>query len=193
MTSTSKLLSAIESIDAANREDPNQLDGMPLAFWQGVLADAYVGRLESLPSDALRLAARAHHLRRWIVPRSSYPDGRSGYLRWRRDQKVRHASDLRAIISEAGMGPSVADRASAIITKTHLGSDPEVQTFEDAVALTFLETQLGSMAERLADDNKMVDIIAKTLIKMSAAGRELAATIDLPPRLAVLVAAATNS
>ena len=38
--------------------------------------------------ETLLLAARAHHLRRWELPRDSYPVGRAGYLRWRRDQKA---------------------------------------------------------------------------------------------------------
>ena len=52
-----------------------------------------VGRLTQLAdpaaTEAQVLAARAHHLRRWVVPRTSYPEGRAGYLRWRTDQKRR--------------------------------------------------------------------------------------------------------
>ena len=80
---------ARSAIDAANRADPHQHDGAPLAELQGRLAEAWVTRLDPDASTALRLAARAHHLRRWVVPRASYPHGRAGYLRWRRDQKQR--------------------------------------------------------------------------------------------------------
>ena len=73
-------------------------------------------------------------------------------------------------------------RASQIVAKQGLGSDPEVQTFEDAVSLTFLETELNSVLDRLDDDTKAADIVAKTLAKMSPAGRDqavaVAATLD---------------
>ncbi len=165
------------AIDAANAADPRSHDSEPLALAQGRRAEEWVVRLDPEASDALRLAARAHHLRRWALPRSDYPEGRAGYLRWRRAQRERHARDLAAILDEARVDGSVAARATRIVTKRGLGSDPEVQTFEDAVSLTFLETELRSVLDRLDDDAKAADIVAKTLAKMSAAGRGQAAQV----------------
>jgi len=139
----------------------------------------------------LRLAARAHHLRRWVLPRASYPEGRAGYLRWRRDQKQRHASELREILEQAGVDSNVVERAAAIVAKVGLGTDPEVQVFEDAVCLTFLETQLDETADRL-DPDLMVDVIAKTLTKMSEPGKAAALTIELDERGRRLLARAAE-
>ena len=163
-------------IDAANAADPRSHDGMPLALVQGRRAEEWVVRLDPGASDALRLAARAHHLRRWAVPRSDYPAGRTGYLQWRRSQGDRHAQDLAAILDRAGVESSVSARAAEIVAKRGLGSDLEVQTFEDAVSLTFLETELRPLADRLDDDAKVAGIVAKTLAKMSATGRDRAAS-----------------
>jgi hypothetical protein len=178
---------AVEAIDAINRDDPNDFDGQPLALAQGRLAHDWVLRLEPDASDALQFAARAHHLRRWVVPRSSYPDGRPGYLTWRRDQKIRHATELREVLERAGIEAATADRACVVVAKTGLGSDPEVQTFEDAVCLTFLQTQLTSTIDKVQDDDHMVEVIAKTLRKMSDAGKAAALTIELGERGATLV------
>ncbi len=180
---------AIELIDSANADDPNDRDGEPLAQAQGRIAHSWVLALDPAASEALQLAARAHHLRRWVVPRSSYPDGRPGYLRWRRDQKTRHAAELGEILRSAGVAPAVVDRATEIVAKVGLGSDPEVQTFEDAVCLTFVQTQFGTTADRL-DEDKMVSVVAKTLAKMSDAGRAAALTIELDERDAAIVASA---
>jgi hypothetical protein len=169
------------AIDAANAADPNTHAGEPLAQLQGRLAEGWVVRLDPDASAALRLAARAHHLRRWVVPRASYPDGRTGYLRWRRDQKQRHADELRELLEQAGVDPAVVARASVIVAKVGLGRDAEVQAFEDAVCLTFLETQLDATADRL-DPDRMTTVIAKTLTKMSAAGKDAALTIELDQR-----------
>lgn len=140
-------------------------------------------RLSPQASDALRLAARAHHLRRWELPRSDYPPGRAGYLRWRQAQQRRHARDLAAIADRAGLDDSVSARAAEIVSKQGLGSDPEVQAFEDAVSLTFLLTELGPVVARLADDAKAASIVVKTLAKMSGAGREQAQALAASPQL----------
>jgi hypothetical protein len=182
---------AIDAIDAANSADPNRWNGEPLALAQGRLAHEWVLRLDPASSAALQLAARAHHLRRWAVPRSTYPDGRPGYLRWRRDQKQRHATDLRRILDEAAVDPILVERATTIVAKIGLGSDPEVQLFEDAVCLTFIETQFDSTADRL-DHQHMVDVVAKTLRKMSAPGRRAVRTIALDRRAQTIVGEALS-
>jgi hypothetical protein len=179
------------AIDAANSDDPHDCHGEPLALRQGRLAEEWVVRLEPTASAALRLAARAHHLRRWIVPRSDYPEGRPGYLRWRRDQKQRHARELSEILEQSGVAPDVVDRAATIVAKLGLGTDPEVQVFEDAVCLTFLETQLDETAARL-DEDRMVAVIAKTLAKMSDTGKVAASTIDLSDQGRQLLARALD-
>lgn len=162
---------AVEGIDRANAEDPRRHRATPLALAQGRLAEEWVIRLQPGASEALRLAARAHHLRRWELARSEYPQGRAGYLRWRRAQRERHAEDLAAILDGAGLGPDVSARAAQIVAKRGLGADPEVQVFEDAVSLTFLETELTPVLDRLNDDSKAAGIVAKTLAKMSPTGR----------------------
>jgi hypothetical protein len=180
------LTAAIEAIDATNADDPNTWEGQPRALAQGRLAHAWVVRLDPAASDALQLAARAHHLRRWVVPRSTYPDGRPGYLRWRRDQKQRHAIELGEILVASGVEPGVAERATTIVAKVGLGSDDEVQVFEDAVCLTFVETQFDATADRL-ERELMVEVVAKTLRKMSHAGRAAALTLELDPRATAIV------
>ena len=74
------------------------------------LMTEWVSRLDPDASDEQLLAARAHHLRRWTIPRSSYPDGRTGYLRWRTALKNQHGDDIARILGEVGYGRDV-DRA----------------------------------------------------------------------------------
>ena len=75
----------------------------PLALIHGQLAAEWIERLVDDPDETLLLAARAHHLRRWELPRgTAIPIGRAGYLRWRRDQKARHADRVAAILEPYG-------------------------------------------------------------------------------------------
>ncbi|MEO7730225.1 MAG: DUF4202 domain-containing protein [Kofleriaceae bacterium] len=185
--------SALAAIDAANSADPNtvSLGGtpQPVALVHGRLAADWVARLVADPDEALLLAARAHHLRRWEVPRSTYPDGKGGYLHWRRDQKQRHAADIEAILVAAGYGPSVVTRAQQLIRRDGLGSDPDAQVVEDAACLVFIQTQLAAMEPRLEHDH-LLDVIRKTARKMSPAGLAAVGQIDLDVRAGALLAEA---
>ena len=182
---------AVDRIDRANSADPNLIDGQPLARVQGRLAHGWVLEFDPEATAALQLAARAHHLRRWIVPRASYPTGRNGYLSWRRDQKKRHGEELRTLIAE-DISRDVVSRTVEIVQKIGLGADPEVQTFEDAVALTFIETQFLETADNIGDDTKMVDVVTKTLRKMSPAGVTAAGSITLDERAVEIIGRAVD-
>lgn len=191
-----RLTEAFEAIDATNDADPSQLttgDGrrVPKARWQGERATVWLERRcaddPERPSQALELAARAHHLCRFEIPRNSYPTGRAGYLRWRRDEKRHQATRLREVLGPVGTPTEVVERAAAIVQKLELGSDPEVQRFEDVVCLVFCETELDELLERIGPD-KLRAAVIKTAAKMSPAGLALLpeATPQGPGRTLVL-------
>jgi Domain of unknown function (DUF4202) len=144
------------------------------------MATAWVRRLRPDAGEALLLAARAHHLRRWAVPRADYPDGRAGYLRWKRDLQARHAADVARILDAVGYDAGTIERVAAIVRKRGLGRDPDVQALEDALCLVFIETQFSDLAARLEPD-KMVDVVRKTLAKMSDDAKVHALALDLAP------------
>ncbi len=182
--SRERLILAIGAIDEANAADPNTIvfDGAehPKELLHADLMTNWVGRLRSTPSDAQLLAARAHHLRRWELPRTSYPEGRAGYLRWRADQKKKHASEVGEILAAVGYDDETIDRVKRIIRKESIRSDPEVQVHEDALCLVFLQTQLDDLAADLGDD-RMKDVVVKTWEKMSTDARGVALELELSP------------
>jgi hypothetical protein len=178
-----RLADAIAAIDAANADDPHRLavrgELRPKEQAHAELMTEWVTRLDPEATDAQLLAARAHHLRRWTLPRAEYPEGRAGYLRWRTALKKQHAQDLAGILAGLGYDVATIERAQQIIRKEGLGADPQVQTHEDALCLVFLETQLAGLADDQGEP-KMLDIIRKTAEKMSATARALVG--ELPMR-----------
>lgn len=184
---------AAAAIDAANADDPETLvvggQRRPKELAHAELMVAWVTRLDPDASDAQLLAARAAHLRRWTSPRSTYPEGRAGYLRWRTALRKQHVAEVSAILADAGCDTATVERVAAIVGKVGLGTDPAVQVHEDALCLVFLETQLAATADRLGDD-KAVDVLAKTAAKMSPAGLAAAAGLDLDHRERELVSRA---
>ena len=117
---------AIAAIDAANADDPATTvvagEVRPKELAHAELMSGWVARLDPSATEAQLLAARAHHLRRWTMPRGSYPDGRSGYLRWRTALKKQHAEEVAGILAEAGYDDGTIAAVQGIIKKVGLGT-----------------------------------------------------------------------
>ena len=175
---TDRFDAAIAAIDAANADDPNRIvvGGVerPKELAHAELVTEWVAE----PDDLQLLAARAHHLRRWTVPRSSQPMDRKGYLRWRKGLHEQHARDVAVILGDVGYDETTVGRVQDLVRKRGLGSDREMQVLEDAMCLVFLETQLTDFAVR-KDEAKVVDVLRKTAKKMSPEALALAGSLDL--------------
>ena len=118
------------------------------------------------------------------TPRDSYPQGREGYLAWRKAQGVFHADRVAEIMAENGYHEEDCARAATLIRKEGLKRDPETQLLEDVICLVFLRWYFADFA-RGREPEQVRRIVAKTARKMSAEGRErVAAEFDLPSELA---------
>jgi hypothetical protein len=192
---------AVDAIDAANAADPNtiEVDGelRPKELVHAELMTKWVRRLRPDASEALLLAARAHHLRRWVIARSDYPDGRAGYLKWRRRLHEVHASEVGRLLAETGYDDQTIARVQALVAKRdqparRVSDDSDTRTMEDALCLVFITMQFRSLADRL-DDEKMVDVVRKVLEKMSPEGLAAALELSLGDRERILLERATAS
>lgn len=174
---SAKFTAAIKAFDEANADDPNLVEvkgkQWPKELLYGHQMSEWMDRFAPDASEVLRLAARCQHIRRWEIPRDSYPRDRVGYLKWRTELKHMHARAAGEILSKAGYGEDVIVRVQSLLKKVRLKSDPETQTLEDVVCLVFLENWLADFAKQHEPD-KIVDIVAKTWKKMSTAGHEAA-------------------
>ncbi|MDO8629477.1 MAG: DUF4202 domain-containing protein [Phycisphaerales bacterium] len=185
MGDAERLAEALRRIDDANAEDPRTeaADGADqpreLLFARRVYD--WVTRLVTDPSETLLLAARAHTLRRWMVPRDHYPMTNLGYHEWRDACATFHAQEAERILRDVGYPRTAIDRVTALITKQNWESDPEGRTLEDADCLAFLESKLHHYLDEW-DEEKAIGILRRTLRKMTPQGRALAATLKLDPR-----------
>jgi tRNAThr (cytosine32-N3)-methyltransferase len=156
--------------------------------------EAWVVRAVSDPTPLLRLAARCQHLERWQVPRATFPEGKVGYLNWRRSLYAKQAARAAELLRQAGVSSHEADEAAAWIAKSGLKSNPGSQALEDAACLVFLENEIEDFAAQHAEypAEKFVDIIKKTWRKMSPAAQQAALNLSLRPDIAGLVKAAVG-
>jgi len=184
---------ALRRFDAANAADPNRdlVDGVehPRELLYARRLTDWVLRLQPDASEALRLAARCQHLCRWESPRSNYPMDRAGYLRWRAELKKFHAAQSGAILREVGYGEELIARVQSLNLKKDLGKDPDCQVLEDALCLVFLQYQLTDLAAK-TDDEKVINALRKSWVKMSEQGRAEALKLGYSDRELALIKAA---
>ncbi|MEM9576883.1 MAG: DUF4202 domain-containing protein [Pseudomonadota bacterium] len=191
-----KLQTVLDAIDAANKYDPT-LDSddagapQPEAYLYGVRMTSELERLfGDEASDVLRIAARGQHIERWLLKRADYPEGRAGYLKWRRDQGQAHGARLAGLMADAGYAPEACDRVGVLLRKEGIKRDAEVQQLEDVICFTFLKWYFAPFAAKHPEE-KVLDIVAKTARKMSPEARaRVLREFDLPDPLENAVKAA---
>lgn len=191
-----RLTLALAKIDQANREDPSletwQGEAYPKEWLYGLRMSEWLSKLDPEPSEARQIAARAQHLRRWTVPRESYPEGREGYLRWRKYLYRFHAEQAAAIMAEVGYDETAIAQVKQMIAKEGIKRNPDVQVIEDAACLVFLDYYFPAFAPKY-DEDKLIDIVQKTWKKMSAQGQQAALGLALPEDLGQVVAKALGT
>ena len=133
----------------------------------------WVKQLDSEVSESLKLAARCQHIKRWTIPRKDFPMDRSGYHRWRKTLKKFHAQQAGEILEKSGYDQETILRVQQLLQKLRMKLDPEVQLFENAICLVFLENELTEFLVKHKEE-KVIEILQKTWGKMSSNGHQLA-------------------
>ena len=181
-----RLATALAAIDTANAADPAQEDGRPAALLYGERMTAELARLFPDAPEELRIAARGQHIERWLLARTDYPEGKAGYLNWRREQARRHAERIGGIMADAGYDAGAIASAQAMLRKEGIKRNPLVQALEDVICFVFLRWYFTPFAADRAPE-QLLDIVGKTARKMSPEGRARAlAEFDLPEPFAAL-------
>jgi tRNAThr (cytosine32-N3)-methyltransferase len=187
---------ARELVDAAHAADPGKApDGRPAELAYADNMEKWVARVVPDARPILRLAARCQHLERWSVPRGSFPEGRPGYLAWRKSLYVKQSERARGLLVAAGISEAEAAEAATWVSKAEMRTNAGSQALEDAAVLVFLESEIGAFAAQHAEypRGKFVDILRKTWRKMSPRARVLALGLDLPAAIAALVREAAGA
>ena len=190
---TQRFRRAIEEFDRANVDDPNfervsgTLQAKELVYSQRMTAT--LDEFEPTAPEVVRLAARCQHIRRWTVPRSTYPEGRDGYRRWRSDLAQFHAETAADILTGVGYDADTVQRVQVLLRKARLKVDAEVQLLEDVACLVFLTYYLPAFVEQ-HEELKVIEVLRKTWRKMSTRGQSVALELDLPDDLRSLVGSA---
>ena len=194
---TPRLTAAFRLFDAANSDDPNlepdetgQL--VPKEVLYARRMSACLARVAPGAPEAVQLAARAQHIRRWSIPRQDFPLTRPGYHQWRNTLKKYHAELAGQLLAQAGYEPALIARVQELLQKLRLKDDPEMQLLEDVICLVFLEYYFLPFATQHPEE-KILEIVQKTWPKMTARGHALALQLPFSPEALALVTKALAS
>ena len=187
-TASERFHLAIAAIDAANAQDPNREsdDGAPKALRYAERMTQTLASLCPDASDTLKLAARAQHIKRWVIPRVTYPEGRQGYHQWCKALYQFHADQAAIVMREAGYGAEPIATVKSLLCKEGLASNPDMQALEDTACLVFLEHYFPAFAQQ-HDEAKVVSIVRKTWKKMSPRGHVAAQLLTFQEREGAMI------
>ncbi len=168
---------AIERFSAIGALDPRRVhwqdSELPYQLAEAAALQYYIEKLEPAPSIALQLAAHCQHLRRFSYPRNAFPEGRIGYLAWRRDASRRSAAEAAEILDSIALPPDVILQVTSIVTKTDRTHNPDVQTMQDALGLSFLRLDAPTFCAKHTEA-EVQRILQRTWLKTSSRARALA-------------------
>ena len=182
-------------IDSINQEDPHQElfsgQGYPKEWLYSQRMSRWLDRLRPDAPEALRIAVRAQHVRRWAVPRDTYPADRTGYLTWRKGLYKFHADTAADVMRAAEYEEETIERVRFLLLKKSIKTDADSQSLEDCACLVFLEHHLLDFADK-TDQAKLLNILQKTWKKMSVQAQGHALTLHYPPDIHALLARAVS-
>jgi hypothetical protein len=182
---------AIALFDDANAQDPNLDEGQPKELLYAQRMTEMIGRFAPEAGEVAQLAVRAQHIRRWTVPRGSYPLGKPGYFAWRTGLYKFHAETAGELMRQVGYDEATIEQVKVAVGKQGIKTNPDTQMLEDVSSLVFMEHYLLGFADQHAEysEEKWLGIIRKTWKKMSDRGHAFATSggIKLPEALLPLI------
>ena len=186
---------AIALFDAYNANDMHQETSgdkiFPKEFLYAVRMTEKLNHYAPDSPEQVRLAARCQHIGRWEIPRESYPMDRKGYLQWRSQLALHHAKIAEGILTECSYDQAMIDQVKFLLQKKQLHQNPDTQLLEDVICLVFIEFYLQDFAHQ-HEDEKVIDILKKTLKKMSAKAIDAAVKIPVSGEVKKLIALARH-
>lgn len=198
ITPSPRLNAVIAAIDAVNAEDPRsvEVNGQSRPY-ESVYSERMTDTLNRLYPNApelLHIAARAQHIRRWQIPRDTFPKNREGYQKWRLGMRKLHAEIVGGIMAENGYSAEEVELVGKFLRKEQLKKNADSQALENVVDVVFLDYYWDEFVGRYPDygDEKLIDIVGKTLRKMSSHGHQAALALDLPEATRRIVLAAVE-
>jgi hypothetical protein len=146
----------------------------------------WLEKYEPSASESIQLAARCQHIGRWEIARKSYPMDKKGYLQWRHAEKVHQCKIADNILRGCHYEESTIEKVKFLLMKKELQTNADTKLLEDVICLVFIEFYLEEFASRHADA-KVIDILQKTMKKMTTKAIATASEIKVSQKISILI------
>ena len=190
MLSTEQLEKVYAAFDTYNSFDPNKEEFNGVFYSKEFLyAVRMTDKLKEYAPDSdeyVQLAVRCQHIGRWEIPRSSYPMDRKGYLQWRSQLALHHAKIAEKILTECGYATDTIEKVKFLLQKKQLHQNPDTQLLEDVICLVFVQYYLDPFVA-MHREEKVIDILKKTLKKISFRAIEEVVKIPVSDKVKTLI------
>ena len=194
MQTNQKIQAAFNAFDDYNSADPETelVDGKntPRALVYGQRMSARLNQFDSNASEAVQLSARCQHVGRWEIARNTYAMDKKGYFQWRHAEKVHQCNIADKILRECEFDEVIIEKVKFLLMKKELQSNSDTKLLEDVICLVFIEFYLEEFAAK-HDDEKVIDILQKTIKKMTPKAIDEISSLSLSDKIKLLIQKAT--
>lgn len=175
----------INKIKEINSQDPNiEGNSTKELLYTERMIDTLADFLPDTDDD-LKIACAGQHIKRWEYPRTDYPEGRVGYLTWRKELYSIHANLVGSILEDFDISNDFISSVKDIMVNKVTGKSHS-QSLEDVACLVFLQHYLSDFITK-HEEEKLIKIIGSTWKKMSESAHEKALTLEFTDEELVLI------
>ena len=142
-------------------------------------------------SFAFKLAVQCQHLKRWGIPRTDYPFDRRGYHEWRRVVMEYQLAETRTVLSAVPVEEEDLLWILDALKNQGNKANGNAQIITDTACLVFMKWYMVPFAAK-HESEKVVDILKKTMRKMSEKGIHWVSKLGLSSEVMQMVALASH-
>jgi hypothetical protein len=172
------IIEKAHSIDSSRETENNILYPSELLYSIRMLSMLDIVRPDN--DYVLKLAAQCQHLMRWNVARDLYPYDRKGYHQWRRAVMDYQLQQTMKILTGVNIEADDIQIITEALKNQGNKSNSNSQIIEDTACLVFIKWYLEPFASK-HENIKIIEILKKTMQKMSDSGLTLVKSIDKSP------------
>ena len=128
--------------------------------------------------ELIKIAVQCQHLRRWDIARQVYSADKKGYHQWRRAVMLHQLSQMNNILDCQHVDASEINKIHDMLLNQGNKLYAEAQIIQDVACLVFLKWYFEPFAQK-HEKEKIVDILKKTMRKMSEKALETSGKLGL--------------
>lgn len=196
-TMDEKIIEALNIFDQLYEQDPNTeiYNGKeyPKEYLYSLRMLETLSQIFKNANTVQVIAAKAHHLCRWEIPRTTFAKGKQGYLKWRQTLYKHQSEKATHVLTQLQFDKQTIEDIANAIQKKGLKQNFNTQVVEDVACIVFLKYYIDNFIKSHGnDEEKIIGIVKKTWDKMSPIAHDHALQIPYNKNTSAIIIKALN-